>query len=170
MHGALAVLVVAAIAAACSDGADTHGAPGRQPRVRWATVRLPHPHSVAISGGTPAQRNVLRRIVAKMRPTQIRTLTIGPVPADWKPTSPDQVQLTAGLAGDGQGHENSRGEWELWMIGGAFRDRSVALGLPRLLVLSEPEGEQRVEPPTGKQRRPPAPVDAAALRTSVDRA
>jgi hypothetical protein len=164
------VLVIAAIAAACNDGAGAHVASIPQPRVRWATVRLPHPHAVAISGGTPAQRSVLRQIVAKMRPTQIRTLTIGPVPADWKPTSADQVQLTAGLPGDGPGHENSRGEWEAWMIGGAFRDRSAALGLPRLLVLSDPESSQRVSPPTGKQQGPPAPIDAAALRASVQRA
>lgn len=170
MHGAVVVLSIAAIAAACNDGAGNHAARSPQPRVRWATVRLPGPHAVAISGGSPAQRSLLRQIVAKMRPTQIRTLTIGSVPADWKPTSPDQVQLTAGLPGDGHGHENSRGQWEAWMIGGAFRDRSLALGLPRLLVLSDPEGAQRVEPPTGKQRRRPAPIDVAALRAGVDRA
>jgi hypothetical protein len=170
MHGVLVPLVIAAIAAACNDGAGAHGGAVSQPQTRWATVRLPSPHAVTISGGSPAQRSLLRQIVATMRPTEVRTLTISPAPADWKPTSGDQVHLTAGLLGNDHGRENSRGEWEAWMIGGAFRDRSVALGLPRLLVLSDAEGSQRVERPTAKQRRRPAPIDVAALRAAIDRA
>ena len=123
-----------------------------------AAVTAPAGRIPVISGGSAAERTLLRSIVRAMRPTQIRTLTIGPATKDWHPLRPGDVAMMAGLAATSAGHRNDLGEWETWLVGGAFRDRSAALRLPRVLVIADGLGAQRA---TGGEH--PAAETAAGL-------
>ena len=107
-------------------------------------VSLAAQRSPRITGGTPAQRALLRQIVRAQATTQIVGLEIAPANATWHPVRPGDVQLTATLAGTGRhARDNTLGAWETWIVGGAFRDRSAALGLPRVLVVGDDAGAQR---------------------------
>ena len=129
-------------------------------------VRVAPPHTPAITGGSAAERALLRTIVREMRPSQIRALTVEPPDGPWHPSAPGDVEVLATLAPATKGHENSRGEWETWLVGAAFRDRSARLGLPRVLVVAEAgSGAQRV---TGGARPPAAgPSGLPAFRRRV---
>ncbi len=108
-------------------------------------VSLAAQRSPRITGGTPAQRALLRQIVRAQATTQIVGLEIAPANATWHPVRPGDVQLTATLAGTGRhARDNTLGAWETWIVGGAFRaTRSAALGLPRVLVVGDDAGAQR---------------------------
>lgn len=132
---------------------DTHVQP---PRLGSAQVK--------IRGGTAAQRALLRRIVTDAQVTQISAIRISPPSTLWHPR-PGDVQMIATLTSQGgPRHENLRGEWETWIIGGAFRDLSARHGLPRVLVVGQDgQGGSRVSPPnTHLPSRSPA--GAAAFR------
>jgi hypothetical protein len=100
---------------------------------------------ISITGGTRVERGLLKAIVHRMAPHQVASLRIGPVPREWGP-QPGDVELI--------GHQrplpgerfNLRGDWEIWLLGGAFRDRSKALGQPRVLVVGGDFGAERVQP------------------------
>jgi hypothetical protein len=147
------------VAAGCGSGvaASSHGRPATTTGVALASSRMP-----LIIGGSPAERSLLARIARAMGTSQIRKLVVTPAPGDWHPLRPGDVELTATVAATSDRNENLRGEWEAWILGGAFRDRSAALGLPRVLVVSSAGGGGRVQPP-GESLRPPA--DRAGLAT-----
>ena len=129
-------------------------------------VRVAPPHTPAITGGSAAEHALLRAIVREMRPSQIRALTIEPPDGPWHPSRPGDVEILGTLAPPTRGHENSLGEWETWLVGAAFRDRSAELGLPRVLVVGEAgSGAQRA---TGGARPPMAsPAGLPAFRRRV---
>jgi hypothetical protein len=113
-----------------------------------AAVQATRPRPVAISGGSRRERALLRAIVVAQRPAAISALRIAPANPAWKPLRPGDVELTASLSpAASPRHENLFGEWESWVIGGAFRDRSAAAGLPRVLVVGDGDGASRVSPP-----------------------
>jgi len=72
--------------------------------------------SIRIIGGSPAQRVVLRQIVARFGPTRVAELRIV--------SAPGGVRLTAPAAA------GFREVWETLVFGVAFFDRSAAEGLP----------------------------------------
>ena len=136
-----------------------------------APVAPPTSVHTAIKGGTRAQRTLLGRIVRSMGATEIAELRIAPVSRDWHPSQRGDVELDATLAGDRPAaRRDSRGQWQVWMVGGAFRDRSAEAHLPRVLVLSVVgSGAQRLQP----ARRRPTSVNSdqlAAVRRQVARA
>jgi hypothetical protein len=160
----IAIVVVAMVAIAASAcGQASAAAPGQ---AAMRHVSVPPPHTPAITGGLPAERALLRTIVREMRPSQIRALTVEPPQGLWHPQLPGDVEVLATLAPPIAGRENSQGEWETWLVGAAFRDRSAALGLPRVLVVAESgSGAQRV---TGGGRPPAAnPAGLPAFRRKV---
>jgi hypothetical protein len=106
-----------------------------------------------IAGGSAAERTLLRRIVRAMCPAQITRLTIAPASPQWHPVRPGDVGLMAMTAPVAPHHENTLGEWESMVVGGAFRDRSAALGLPRVVVVGNPRESGRV---TGGPIHPPS--------------
>jgi hypothetical protein len=121
-----------------------------------------------IEGGTAAERRLLAEIAQSMGTTQISRLSISPATRDWHPVKPGDVMLTADFFRSGRHHENARGEWEAWLVAGAFRDRSAALGLPRLIVEASPGGASRVTRANGQSTVPPAdPNGLAAYRRRV---
>ena len=131
-----------------------------------AAVQAPRPQPVAISGGSPRQRALLRAIVAAQRPAAVSALRITLANPVWKPVRPGDVELNATLSpAASPAHENLLGEWESWVIGGAFRDRSVAAGLPRVVVVGDGDGASRVSPAnTHLAARSPAGVSAFEQR------
>lgn len=100
----------------------------------------------------------MRTIVALQRPTAVAAIRIAPAPPQWHPLKPGDDEVIATLRPAGSPiHENMLGEWESWVIGGAFRDRSAAAGLPRIVVIGDPIGASRVWPPnTRLPERSPA--------------
>ena len=152
----VAAAVCALLCAACGQAAAHPAHHG--PRT-MAAVSLAGPRSPQITGGTPAQRTLLRQVVRAQATSQIVKLTIALADPSWQPQRPGDVQLTAELAGAGKHtRDNTLGEWETWMVGGAFRDRSAALGLPRVIVVGDNAGAERADGPH------PGPRPASGLR------
>lgn len=80
----------------------------------------PHP---AIVGGSPEQRALLAEIVDGIGPSRLAAVAI------------ERGEETAGLAIEPV-EPVLRAEWEAWLVAGAFRDRSVELGLPAVRGLA----------------------------------
>ncbi len=113
-----------------------------------------HAVPVAISGGSAAQRGLLRTILQGMPATRIRALRV----------DGSALRVTP-VAADDSGRRDPRLQWEQWLIGTAYRDRSAALGLPRVEVVGSGERAEIVQPPTGFNDTPSQPpAGAAAFR------
>ena len=127
----LLIAIVAAVIASACGGAGARATGAERTDVTAATVAVtpPAPRAPRIGGGTVQERALLRRIVARLRPTQIRTLTVLPLAAPWQ-GRPGDVELSVSLISGAR--DNPLGEWETWIVGGAFHDRSSQLGLPRV--------------------------------------
>jgi hypothetical protein len=82
------------------------------------------PPQPAISGGSPEQRALLGEIAEGIGPSALRALSVT--------TSGRGVELVAEPLPDA----GLRGEWEGWLVAGAFRDRSRDRGLPQVVGLS----------------------------------
>jgi hypothetical protein len=162
-HALVLAAVVGCAIAAAACGQASAAAPSA---AKMTPVRVAPPRTPAITGGSAAERALLRTIVREMRPSQIRALTIAPPDGPWHPSAPGDVEMLGTLTPSTKGHENSLGEWETWLVGAAFRDRSAELGLPRVLVVGEAgSGAQRV---TGGARPPMAgPAGLPAFRRRV---
>jgi hypothetical protein len=157
-------LCAVVVAAGCGRAAGGSG-PVTPPRA-MRPVPLPTVRSPVIRGGSPAQQRLLASIVRRTHPTQIRTLRIVPATEDWHPIRPGDVELLASEALVPNDHDNSLGDWETWVVGGAFRDRSAALGLPRVVVVGDGSGASRA---TYGSHPPPAPASGlAAFRRRVE--
>jgi hypothetical protein len=165
---ALPIALAAASAVLAGACGQATARPDHRAGQAMAPVSLTGPRAPLISGGTAAQRALLRGIARAQGTTQIVRLTISPVGRLWKPNRPEDVQLTATLAGPrGRGHDNPLGEWETWMVGGAFRDRSAVLGLPRVLVIGDDEGAQRATGGADPRRRPASGLAAFRRRVTA---
>lgn len=82
------------------------------------------PPQPAVAGGSAEQRALLGEIVEGIGPSALVSVTV---------TATDRgVELAAELGPDA----DLRGEWEAWLIAGAFRDRSHELGLPAVVGLA----------------------------------
>ncbi len=148
MRALPAPIAAAACALLCAACGQAAAHPAHHGPRSMAAVSLAGRRSPQITGGTPAQRTLLRQVVRAQATSQIVKLTIAPASPSWQPQRPGDVQLTAELAGAGKrARENTLGEWETWMVGGAFRDRSAALGLPRVIVVGDNEGAERADGP-----------------------
>lgn len=159
----LLVAVAAIVATGCagSDG---------QPAVATATtppITQPTPRIPDISGGTRGQRALLRQIVGALRPTQIRGLRVEPASRRWAPLEPGDVALVGAAEPAPRGRDDLVGLWEIQLVGGAFRDRSAAMGLPRVAVVGNGKITHRA---TGGRRLPAAHGRLSAFRRLVLRA
>lgn len=121
-----------------------------------AAFRLPPARAPAIAGGTARQRALLRRIVRAQRTSQIARLTISPVHGG--------VRLAAAVAGS---RDDALGGWETWIVGGAFRDRSAALGLPRVVSIGDQAESGAAAGGSDPPRRPPAGLGAFRRRVAA---
>ena len=150
----LLVVAVAAvaIAPACGGSATPAATGAEHPN---GTVRLPTAVVPRISGGDAAERALLHRIVSGLRPTQIRALAVLPLAAPWK-GRPGDVELSVSLIPGARG--NPLGQWETWIVGGAFHDRSAQLGLPRVRAIVDGQSGSVEE----SVPHPPAPAAGLA--------
>jgi hypothetical protein len=158
MRMRMLAFVMAVLVSACGSGPVGGSDPAGG---QWAAVPLPHARQPAISGGTAAQRALLREIVQDLRPTGLRSLEVRRVDGKrWSPFKPGDVELHTVIGTAPASGENAHGAWETWIVGGAFRDRSRLLGLPRVLVVSSPLSASRVwregtrKPPAGGAAMP----------------
>jgi hypothetical protein len=153
-------IVLAAVAvassAACAGGASPPPLHGGQPAAfRLAPGRVPR-----IVGGTAAERTLVRQIVRAQATTQILQLTIVPATGG--------VGLRATLAGTARRVRNDiLGDWETWIVGGAFRDRSAALGLRRVVLIGNQNESGRATGGRDLPRRPPAGLAAFRRRVAA---
>jgi hypothetical protein len=121
----IAVLVVVGVSAGCGSAtlADTScGSSGCRP----IASSVIHDGRTRIVGGTPAQRTLLHTILEGIGSRDVPEVTVGPPPG---------TSLMGGgtwLIFHFPGGENRSqlGEWESWLVAGAFRDLSAARGLP----------------------------------------
>lgn len=162
--GLCCVLVLGALAIAAHSRQAAPPSPHHSHHDQLGGSRLatPKPRMPRITGGTAAERTLLAQIIHAMGTTQIIKLVVSPAPPQWHPEKPGDVELTATVARVAGEKENTRGVWEAWLVGGAFRDRSAALGLPRVLVVASPGGSSRVQPAANAAADPP-PASAAGL-------
>lgn len=126
MRAVLIPVAAAALAAGCAAAASPVFPPGSPAPA--ASTALAAPRTPAVTGGTATERALLRRIAAGQRTSQIVRLELSHVHGGMK--------LTATLAGSPTAARgDTLGDWETWIVGGAFRDRSAALGLPRVVLV-----------------------------------
>src|SRR5690242_21730777 len=107
------VLLIACGIAACGCGqaaGTSAGSTGSSPVVRH----------VAVSGGTAAQRALVRRILGNMGPTAIRSVVISPTGGMWHPVRPGDVTMRVTMLP----RPRFIGAWQASLLGGAFRDLS----------------------------------------------
>jgi hypothetical protein len=130
----VALLIACGIAASgCGQAAGTSAGP---------TEPAPVVRHVVVSGGTAAQRALVRRILAAMGPTAIRSVAISPTGRRWHPVRPGDVTMRVTTLA----RPRFIGAWQASLLGGAFRDLSAGAGLPRLTVLETPDGGVRLSP------------------------
>lgn len=82
---------------------------------------------IPIAGATPAQRRVLRSILAGMGHTRIERIELSEATGRWP--DGDVVLFRAP-------RDDLRAEWESHLVGGVFRDRSLAERLPTVAVVA----------------------------------
>jgi hypothetical protein len=122
-----------------------------------------------IAGGSRQQREILRRILASLGQAGIEQVRIRPPAKAWRPFQPGDVNLVFTLAD----RRDLRSQWKANLAAGAFSDRSLELGLPRLIaVVIVGEGSYRLAGPKPADDRPSGiPVttgdDAASMATAV---
>jgi hypothetical protein len=131
MRRLAAALAAAAVCAACGgtlpeSKAPAPASPVATPRAVWTPLAEYPP----IVGGTPRQRAELRLILAGLGAAGIQRVAIRP-PGVWKPFRPGDVKLVITL-GD---PIDVRAQWKAYMLGGAFYERLLELGGPRLVAI-----------------------------------
>ena len=171
MRRLAAALVVAGLCGACGGTIPESEAPitatseaaSSSPGGAAAAVAEDPP----ISGGKPRQRAELRQILAGLGETGIRRVGVQP-PGRWKPYAPGDVKLVVTL---GDRHD-LRATWKAYLLAGAFYDRLLELGGPRLIAIEiAGQGGSRLaglkpadDQPSGV---PAEPRDPAELATAV---
>jgi len=96
-----------------------------------ACVSAPAATLPPVSGGVPAQAKLLRRIIARMGPLDVRSVQLLRARTHhWSVYSPKAVVLRFNSPAS-----DVRTEWKEWLIAGALRDRSGRAGLPSVSIL-----------------------------------
>jgi hypothetical protein len=107
---------------------------------------------VSTSGGVPEQQELLRSILLGMGSSSIETIRIGTPPGCPKdcpdPEKPTAAWLEIVVRGPAEGPESVRAYWDGLLLAGAFRDLSVARGLPEVLgkTIFFLDGDSEAEP------------------------
>lgn len=126
---------------------------------------------VDVSGGSKAQRALLREIVDRVDPTYVRGVRIGAPEKTWRPFGADDVQLYFDIAPG-----RPQGDWESWLIAGVYLFRSYREGLGTVVAMSSADGGSRLAGPPGQdptrllQLSKAVPGDADRFRAAVRRA
>jgi hypothetical protein len=86
-----------------------------------------------ISGATPKERALMRRVVAGVQPAAIDSIRFLKPPRKWKPIPKHSVLLDLGASSDG---DYSLTIWQAWLVIGAYRDRAATAHLRRVAFYS----------------------------------
>jgi hypothetical protein len=114
-----------------------------------------------IERATPKQETVLREIIAGLgAKTRIDSVQVSPVRDSGEPDDPEAVGIEPHIAPGAA----VRGDWEVWLLAGAFAQRSRALRLPRVANVS---GLSLDSGPEGGSSEPRDAVTTEALITQV---
>lgn len=105
---------------------------------------IPVAAHTAIVGGRPAQRRLLRSVVRAFGPSEITRIAIRPAPLERGATPGSVLIVLHTLYGVDPKQVDELGQWEGWIIGSAFRDRSEQAGLPRVFLEQTPEGMEQI--------------------------
>jgi hypothetical protein len=106
----------------CGGGGDDNGEEA-EPSSRRPPKLV---ESIAVEGGQPRERVLLRRVVAGMERTALRRIVIGPVKARREAEGGAAVPIRFTLA---PGGPTVRRQWEEWIVAGAFSRRLLNAGL-----------------------------------------
>jgi hypothetical protein len=142
--------------AGCSSGGEAREADAE------VTVASGAGGGTPITGGSPAQRALLREVVSGFGPTRSRRFALAPLAGHWNVPTPGAVSLTA----YGKG---SRPEWESWVLTGAFNVRARERGVPPIAVAGSGDVASNAG---GVGTGPPRATagGAAQLATRIERA
>jgi hypothetical protein len=162
-RSASAALALAVLMTGCGPARDSPQAGGDSP-VSVASI-APSEVTTTIVGGSSAQQDELREILAGMGPTRFQSVeVVTPEPA-WGPHPEDAVALVVPV-----GESDLLGQWQSWLLVHAFAARSRALGLPAVTHLAERRGgvdaEEGLGPvlPEGQSHPTLAEAERAAER------
>jgi hypothetical protein len=86
-----------------------------------------------ISGATPKERALVRKVVAGVQPTAIDSVRFRKPPRAWKPIPRHSVLLDLGASSGG---DHSLTIWQAWLVVGAYRDRAAKAHLRRVAFYS----------------------------------
>jgi hypothetical protein len=122
---------------------------------------------VQVSGGSAAQRELARQILARMGATRLRSVKIGPVPSRYG----DQARTLSFLTLTTRDGIRRQGEWESKVFAGAFADFSQKRQLPTVFGLRTPGSGGRLGGKPGFRSLPLATAaGAVALAAQVTQA
>lgn len=125
--------------------------------------------SLPIEGASPEQQQLLDEILAALGPTSIEAIRLrpfdpGPPEDEHAPApGPHGIELHAAT-------ESMRGHWEAELTAAAFRARSAALGLPRVVCVSVPDSGTNLEWSDRRLQEPLGEAEKSDLEATVRRA
>lgn len=147
----IAVVACCALALAGCAGStapESSAAPPASGVAPAVPAQPPPPMPVAartrIAGGSAAQRLLLRSVLRAFGPSEITRIAIRPAPRIRKATPGSVLIALHTLYGVDTKQVDLLGEWEGWVVGAAFRDRSERAGLPRVFLERTPEGLEQI--------------------------
>jgi hypothetical protein len=124
-----------------------------------------------IAGGSAAQRRLLRSAMRNFGPSEITRITLAHAPRERGAPAGTVLITLRTVHGADPKQEDLLGEWEGWIIGAAFRDRSMRAGLPRVFLEQTPEGLYQIgdRASTRPYRGPSSARVLGQLRAAVHR-
>lgn len=159
------LIVLALAASGCGQATGSTSVSSPPPAAQRPSYTVPAAKDVTVSGGTMAQRALIRRILAGMGPNAITSVVIAPTEQSWHPVKPGDVTVRVTTLS----RPRFLGSWQATLLGGAFRDMSAAAGLPRVTVLESPGGSQRITPANSSSEQVSDGPLEHALREGVRR-
>jgi hypothetical protein len=151
-----AAIAAAFLMAGCMGDDDSEGVSALVKRDATRAAGIP------ITGASPAQRRVLRSILAGMGRTRIEGIELSEATGRW----PDGDLVLFRVPRD-----DLRAEWDSHLVGGVFRDRSLTERLPTVAVVAAAHGASNVARANPDSSfRPFRAEDANAVLAGVEHA
>jgi hypothetical protein len=142
------VACCALVLAGCAGSAAPTGSAPASGVALTAAAQPPPPLPIAartrIAGGSAAQRLLLRSVLRTFGPSEITRIAIRPAPRIRNAPPGSALIALHTLYGVDTKQLDLLGEWEGWVVGAAFRDKSERAGLPRVFLEQTPEGLHQI--------------------------
>jgi hypothetical protein len=150
VKGRFALVAIGLVLAAAGCGDDEQTAEQGRPQAKLVD-------STAVEGGPQRQRNVLRGVVDEMDKTTLTRVAIGP-PGGGENGAAVVVTFSS------VGGPSVRGQWDEWIVAGAFSGRLSAAGLPARVSATGGHGTFTARP---RLRGQPAPRPLSASQQAA---